>query len=168
MLKRNLLVFSLILGGVFLGTLLGGSQIQKLLSGELPVETNLESKTQNTFKKIKVGNKELKVEVVNDEDSLRKGLSNRDQIGSDGMLFVLSTEQKAVFWMKDMKFDLDMIWIKSGQVIEITKNVLRPNEKDSNLTLYSSQKPISQVLEVRAGDSEKYGITVGDIVTLME
>ena len=72
---------------------------------------------------MKVGDKQLKVEIVKDLISLKKGLSDRDEIGSDGMLFILENEQKIDFWMKDMRFSLDMIWIKDGKVIEISRDI---------------------------------------------
>lgn len=166
MIKKYSFIFVLILGGIFLGTLISGSQINKLLSSELPAKDVMKD---NSIQKIKVGDKELKVEIVKDLISLKRGLSDRDEIGSEGMLFILENEQKIAFWMKDMRFSLDMIWIKDGKVIEISRDIPIPEGgKDQMLTLYSPKDSVEQVLEVKAGDSKRLGISVGDEVTLVE
>ncbi|MDH5533157.1 MAG: DUF192 domain-containing protein [Candidatus Pacebacteria bacterium] len=166
MIKKYSVIFIFILGGIFLGTMVGGSQINKLLSTELPSKDVMKDKL---IGKIRVGDKELNVEIVKDQASLKKGLSARDEIGSDGMLFILDGEQKIAFWMKDMRFSLDMIWIKDGKVIEISRDVPIPEGEDNKmLTLYSPKDAVDQVLEVNSGDSDKFNITVGDEVTLVE
>ena len=48
------------------------------------------------------------------------GLSGRPNIGSDGLLFILPAG-KHRFWMKDMQFNLDMVWIDQNQVVGISK-----------------------------------------------
>jgi uncharacterized protein len=84
------------------------------------------------------------------------------------MLFIMPGEQVAAFWMKEMKFDLDMIWIKDGQVVEITENVPKPKNEIDRLILYSPHQVIDQVLEVFAGDSRRLGIQVGDVITQLD
>jgi uncharacterized membrane protein (UPF0127 family) len=166
MIKKYSIILGLILSGIFLGTMIGGSQINKLLLSEIPAKKTMKDKL---IRKIKIGDNELNVEVVKGSVSLKKGLSDRDEIGSDGMLFILDSEQKIAFWMKDMRFALDMIWIKDGKVIEISRDVPIPEAReDKMLTLYSPKDSVDQVLEVNAGESEKLGITVGDEVTIVE
>lgn len=113
---------------------------------------------------VTVGNVELEVEVVKEESSIRQGLSGRDQIGSDGMLFVLPERSKTAFWMKEMEFDLDIVWIDKDRIIDITQNVPKPAQDQtlSQLELYAPAKPANMVLELNAGDSQRYGLEVGD------
>lgn len=73
---------------------------------------------------------------------------------------------KPAFWMKDMKFDLDLIWIREGKIIGITPNVPHPNSPSDKLPTYSPPSEINMVLEVNAGWSEKYRVEVGDEVRL--
>lgn len=115
---------------------------------------------------ISIGNVDLTVEVVNQVQSLAMGLSSRDEIGSDGMLFFLPEKKLAAFWMKDMKFNLDIIWIDGDRVVDISYDLPMPEPDTTNaeLPFYSPKIPVDRALEVVAGDVEKFGIEVGDRV----
>jgi hypothetical protein len=110
----------------------------------------------------------LNVEVVNTPQSTTQGLSGRNEIGSDGMLFIFPTTEIRYFWMKDMKFDLDLVWIANGQVIEVTKSVSKPDENtpDYRLETYHAQKAADMVLEIKSGDAQINEISPGDVVLL--
>lgn len=112
----------------------------------------------------------LTVEVVNTPQSTTQGLSGRDAIGAQGMLFIFPTNEARYFWMKDMKFDIDIIWISHNQIVGITRNVPKPQEDtpDYKLETYPSQESVDMVLELGAGESEKYGINPGDVVQLVQ
>lgn len=120
---------------------------------------------QNRQAQMKVGNKKLDIEVVSSAEEMRQGLSGRTGIGSDGMLFVFPVEQIPVFWMKDMLFDIDIIWIRDDRVVEITKNVPKPKDYNAQLTTYSPKQNVNYVLEVHAGDSDRFGIEIGEYVS---
>jgi len=106
----------------------------------------------------------LRVEVVNSEQSREQGLSGRDHIGSDGMLFIFPTAQIQHFWMKEMKFDLDLVWLKEKKIVQISQRLPHPdvNTLTSALPIYQSNTPVDSVLEVPAGTAEKWKLTVGD------
>jgi uncharacterized membrane protein (UPF0127 family) len=109
--------------------------------------------------------RELTVEVVNSSESIIQGLSGRSEIGADGMLFVFPQPHKPTFWMKDMQFDLDLVWLRDGEVIEVTSAVPAPATPESALPLYSPQnQQINMVLEVRAGDAATFGLQQGQVV----
>jgi uncharacterized membrane protein (UPF0127 family) len=84
------------------------------------------------------------------------------------MLFDFGSETEAMprFWMKDMRFDLDIVWIKDNKIIGIAKNIPKPaaGTADEKLPTYSPPSPIDQVLEVNAGWTDKYKIKTGDEV----
>jgi uncharacterized membrane protein (UPF0127 family) len=107
---------------------------------------------------------ELTFEVVNSISSVVQGLSGREEIGSDGMLFIFPESRRHSFWMKDMRFNLDMIWIADGKVIEVTEGVPYPSPGtlDKNLPYYSPKQPVNMVLEVPAGMSATWGLQPGD------
>lgn len=119
---------------------------------------------------IQIGEKALTVELVNSSESRSLGLSGRTEIGADGMLFEFSEPAYHAFWMKDMQFDLDFIWIFQGKVVEITPNVPAPKGVTSsqNLPTYAPAQPIDMMLEVVAGDAEAWGVQVGDALILPE
>ncbi len=124
----------------------------------------LQSLEDRSLLTLKINDQEYKVEVVNESSSIIKGLSGRLIIGSDGMLFVLGQKIKPSFWMKEMKFALDLIWISDNRIVQIDKNVPFP---DQNLALallprYQSSFFVNQVLEVVDGFTDKQQIEVGD------
>ena len=94
-----------------------------------------------------------------------KGLSGRDFLPENqGMLFVYNKEDYYSFWMKNMNFPLDFIWINNNRVVEITENVL-PKDYQPPKILRPSQK-VNMVLEVNAGFAKKNNIKTGDIVII--
>jgi uncharacterized membrane protein (UPF0127 family) len=93
------------------------------------------------------------------------GLSYRRSLAADaGMLFLFNTIGRYGFWMKDMHFPLDMIWIKGDTVIGAAENIPAPvsGTPDSNLQKYYPLEPVNKVFEVNAGTVAKSGIKVGD------
>lgn len=121
---------------------------------------------QKKLRTIKFGNQELQVESVSSPEQITKGLGGRESIGSDGMLFVLPQREVAKFWMKDMRFELDFVWIDGNKVVGILPNIFpQPGLPDSRLNVYSSGIPVTHVLELPSGDTVKRGIVVGDKVT---
>ena len=125
------------------------------------------SKKNNNLKRITVGSQELSVEIANDPSEITKGLGERDQIGSDGMLFVLSQRIIPTFWMKGMRFALDFVWIDGGRVVDLTENVpAEPGVVDAKLKRYSPDHVVTHVLELDAGEIKKREISVGDSVQM--
>ena len=65
------------------------------------------------------------VEVVSKEDDMARGLMYRTSLGPDkGMLFVFPDSEIYQFWMKDMHFSLDMIWIdENHKVADVSADI---------------------------------------------
>ncbi len=115
---------------------------------------------------VKIVGQEIKVEIAQTPKAWEKGLAGRQKLAENqGMFFVFSEAERRSFWMKGMKFPLDIIWINQGKVVDIAPNV-QPDNTPSP-ALYFSRLPINQVLEVRAGFSEKYGVKIGDEVKIL-
>ncbi len=105
----------------------------------------------------------IPVEVANNENNRRLGLSYREALDKDsGMLFDMQSRRVFSFWMKDMNFPLDIIWIDGNKIVKISKN-LPPAGSHPNIT-YSSEFPIDFVLEVNGGFCNEQGIAIGDTV----
>src|SRR5687768_8240241 len=86
---------------------------------------------------VRVGDASVRAEVADDEASRRQGLSGRERLGADeGMLFVLPGDSPS-FWMKGMRFPLDIIWIRQGRVVDISADVPPPRDPDAPLPTYS-------------------------------
>lgn len=126
--------------------------------------------SDRSLHQIMVGNKNLTVEVVTQSESITQGLSGRSAIGSDGMLFVFPRKMFSTFWMKDMHFDLDIIWIADEMIMKIDQNVPKPElgTPANRLTTYPSEAEVEMVLEVNAGTADALGLLVGDRVQLAD
>lgn len=108
---------------------------------------------------VSVGDRAIKAEVADSEKEQEQGLSGRACIGENqGMLFVFSEPGYYNFWMKDMNFPIDIVWIDSDKkVIEVTDNIQPSTYPD---TFTSGRQP-QYVLELKAGHASELGITSG-------
>lgn len=114
---------------------------------------------------VTINKKVFKVEVLKNEWELERGLSNREKLAKNkGMLFVFPKEDKHSFWMKGMKFSVDIIWIKDDKIVDIKEKLPIPTTR--YLEKYTPTSSAKYVLEVNAGLSEKYGFKIGDPVAL--
>lgn len=116
---------------------------------------------------ILIGGRELKVEAVRSPWDLYRGLSGREDLpGDSGMLFLLPYRGIHPFWMKDMKFAIDIVWLDGGQVVEVatlpapTSSAFVPRHDPVNLA--------DRVLEVRAGMAQELGLKPGFRLILPE
>lgn len=122
-------------------------------------------------KQIKIAEAVVEVEIADTASKRSKGLSGRENLASSsGMLFIFNEPKIYQFWMKGMKFPLDLIFIKEGRVVDLLLNVLPPlpNQTDKTLPIYQSVIPIDMMLEVNANFVQRYNIKVGDTVFLTE
>lgn len=95
------------------------------------------------------------------------GLSEKTSISSTyGMLFPFEKPDSYAFWMRDMKFPIDIIFIRDNKIVTIYDNVPVPADPNStNLPLYQPEEPADKVLEIQAGTAKKYNFKKGDQVT---
>lgn len=118
------------------------------------------NENKDATKVVTVGEQTFQVEVVSVKNDLEKGLGGRDGLClSCGMLFKFSQPGKYAFWMKDMKFPIDILWIYEGKIVHLEKNV--------SPTLVGTLSPAEQadsVLEINSGKSDEFGFKVGDNV----
>lgn len=128
--------------------------------------TNIDTKVE---KKIKINNVEVSAEIVDTPALRSKGLGGRDILPENkGMLFTFSEPKKYRFWMKSMKFPIDILFIKESKVVDLLQNVPvpKPGIQDSQLPIYEASEPIDKVLEVNALFVEGHGIKVGDSIEI--
>jgi uncharacterized membrane protein (UPF0127 family) len=107
------------------------------------------------------------VEIASTMIAQARGLSYRTSLGAnDGMLFLFSTGSVQTFWMKDMNFPLDMIWISGTTVVGFAQNAPAEPGVAIPSQIFSSPGNTDKVLEVNAGTVAKYNIKVGDTVVI--
>ena len=113
-------------------------------------------------KTLKIGEKTLNIEVEITDAERMQGLSGREELGeNEGMLFVFEQQGYYDFWMKDMKFPIDIIWLDKNKRITHTENSLNPNTYPK---VFTSPIPSLYVLETPAGFLVKNNIQNGDFV----
>lgn len=133
------------------------SEVKKVEgSTQARVNQNLQVRT------IAFGANEYSVEIADTDTTREQGLSGRTSLEyGRGMLFVFEKPQKVYFWMKDMLFPIDMIWIdESGKVVHLEKSVSPSTYPDS----FNADKPVKYVLELAAGESDRIGLQIGNIM----
>ena len=86
--------------------------------------------------------------------SADKGLSDRPFLApGTGMLFVFESDGHRQFWMKNMHFPLDMVWIGSDCAVgEISGEVPAspPGSDDSDVVRVSPDEEAQYVMEITA------------------
>lgn len=92
-----------------------------------------------------------------------RGLSGRAGLAENtGMLFVLEASKRHSFWMKDMNFPIDIIWIDEHHtVVDITREAKPASFPDS----FAPAVPARYVLEVNAGFADHHRIKIGDTIS---
>ncbi len=112
----------------------------------------------------RIGTAAIKVDIADTIGKQRQGLSGRPSMPQDqGMYFPMGTPARYSFWMKDMHFPLDIIWIRMGKIVDINQNVPYPLEGETPVTVQPKELADS-VLEVNAGFTEKQGVKIGDSI----
>jgi len=117
---------------------------------------------------VTVGGASFKVELAITQDQRTQGLSGRAMLPpGTGMLFVFDQEGRYSFWMKEMRFPLDLVWIGAQcTVVDITHKAPPPAPGQSalggvtELPLYIPVAPARYVLEVNGGETEAAGVRV--------
>ena len=106
----------------------------------------------------------IRASVADTENTRRQGLSGRAGLATDeGMLFVFPEDGTYGFWMKDMRFPIDILWLSSeGAIVYMAQNV----SPDTYPQSFGPDIPTRYVLEVSAGYAKVHTVTIGDIVRL--
>lgn len=104
--------------------------------------------------------------TISDTESKRnQGLSGTASLAEGtGMLFVFDRPGSYGFWMKDMEYGLDFIWLNDNlQIVDITRSVM-PNTYPK---IFYPSEPVHYMLEVNAGFSTAHALEVGQSFELV-
>jgi uncharacterized membrane protein (UPF0127 family) len=131
-----------------------------------------QKKVDNEIGKVEIAGKIIKVEIADTAELQERGLSGRENLKNDeGMLFIFSKSSRNYFWMKEMNFPIDIVWLvpseagidETFKVIYIKENVLPSSYPES----FGPNVDSKYVLEVNSGFSEKNNLKVGEIVKFL-
>lgn len=117
---------------------------------------------EDQTKIVKINGTSIEVEVVDTSETRAQGLSGREVLPEGtGMLFIFNNPGQYEFWMKDMNFAIDIVWIKEDfYIVGIEKNV----SPGTFPQIFYPSQDIKYVLELPSGYTEKYSIDTGAVV----
>ena len=119
-------------------------------------------KEHRNIKAIQIMGQNIRVNLATTDAAREQGLSGRENLKEDeGMLFVFDYPDKYSFWMKDMNFPIDMIWIGENKEIIYIKRDARPESFPES---YGPTADAKYVLEIVSGLSSKNNLKEGDKV----
>jgi uncharacterized protein len=116
---------------------------------------------------VQINSHKLTVQVASTPQAQTRGLGGLLCISSnEGMLFVFDNPGQYKFWMKDMRFPIDMIWISSGhKAVVVEEDVLPSTYHSKNPFFINPQdKPAQYVLELKAHASTVLNINPGTAI----
>ncbi len=123
------------------------------------------TETQSTHQgRITLSGTTLSVKLATTDTEREQGLSGTAPLEpNSGMLFVFDKPDMYGFWMKDMNYSLDMIWIGNDKkIVGVTENAT----PESYPTVFKSKSPAQYVLEVSAGFAKEHQVKIDDPVVI--
>ena len=121
-------------------------------------------------RKITIDDIMLDVEIADDSEKIKQGLMFREMLPENqGMLFIFDEERKYQFWMMNMKFNLDIIWLNAdGKVVHIVEDA-EPciDAAHTSQCTFSPDEPARYVLEVNSGFVQRYGINESSVMRIL-
>jgi hypothetical protein len=114
------------------------------------------------IKYVKIAGQDIKVDLALTSAEQEQGLSGRLNLNdNEGMLFIFPRSGNYPFWMKDMNFPIDMIWIGENLQVVYIKKDARPELYPET---YGPERDAKYVLEVVSGFSDKNSLKEGERV----
>jgi hypothetical protein len=117
---------------------------------------------------VTIGTTTLQVEVESTEAAREQGLSGRTSLPEGtGMLFVFQQDGNWGFWMKDMNFPIDIIFISAtptpgaGTVVSVAPNASPEGYHQNPPQVFYPPTAVRYVLEVPAGFAAAHGVVPG-------
>jgi uncharacterized protein len=118
---------------------------------------------------VTVNKQTFAVEKITDAKAQEIGLTKYNSIKPEqGMLFIFDKSGSHPFWMRGMKFPIDMIFINDKTVVATYENLPAAKITDPNIPTYGGDGLSDKVLEINAGLVTKYNIKKGDTITITD
>lgn len=110
---------------------------------------------------VTIADQTIALEVAKTPEQQAIGLMHRPSLPADrGMLFIFQPPRQVGFWMKNVQFDLDMVFLNNGTVVAVAPQV--PPCTADPCPVYGPPTPVDQVIELQGGRAAELGIAVGD------
>ena len=112
----------------------------------------------------------IDVFVADEREEQSLGLGDIEELPTDrGMLFLHDEYDQYQYWMKNVEYPIDILWIKDDVIVDYSENV-QPEHTTAlpaDYKRYQAKQPVNTVLEVNAGFVAKHGIQPGDTVSVL-
>lgn len=164
--KKILLLFAVVvLCGAIILLLLAFVQSYERTEEKVQVNVTNSANFSRKITAVQFGNVTVPVSTASTASEQKQGLSGRTLLPAEqGLLFVFSKADFYGFWMKEMKFALDIIWIdENSRIVYIARDV----KPDSFPEVFKPSEKSLYVLEVNAGFTADHAIKVGDYATFI-
>lgn len=108
---------------------------------------------------VEIDSRSYVVSVADEPLEWQRGLSG--QKNKYMTLFVFPDKQQRSFWMKDMLYAIDIVWLADDRVVGVTHNLPLPGESgDQDLPRFWSPQPVDMVLEIPVDFRQESGINI--------
>lgn len=108
----------------------------------------------------------IEIEIAQTGAEKSRGLMFRESLDSNsGMLFLYPDGKETSFWMKNMNFPLDLVYLDKDNKIQKIHKDIQPCTEDPCATYLSIMKTYG-VLEVNAGYADEHNLQVGDLFNI--
>lgn len=108
---------------------------------------------------LRVNNQTFAAEFATTDTARQKGLSDRPSIADDqAMVFVFHNPDTRCFWMKDMKFDIDIVWLDAAKRVNAVEQQVTPDTYPSSFCHVNAK----YVVEFASGTVRQLGLRLGD------
>ncbi len=112
---------------------------------------------------IEIGGSKIYIQKAESYADMQQGLGGKDCIdANEGMLFIFDAPGYYPFWMKDMRFSIDIIWLSADKKVVDLETTVEPSTYPRS---FVNDKPADYVLELKAGQTAKLNINLETQVT---
>jgi uncharacterized membrane protein (UPF0127 family) len=109
---------------------------------------------------LRLDGQDIFVSIADTQALREKGLGGRASLSpNEGMLFLFPTQGKYAFWMKDMRFAIDILWLANDGTIIYIKDNVSPHTYPAT---FVPSSPARYVLELPAGYAAAHDVKVGE------
>lgn len=120
----------------------------------------------NSSPSITINNKKINLILAKTQSEKEIGLSNKQNLDKDtGMLFIFAKKDYPSFWMRNMKFPIDIIFIDDNKIVDMYQNA-QPAKNETNAPVYKPKNKANYVLEMNANTARENNFKIGDKVSI--
>ncbi|HPT27643.1 MAG TPA: DUF192 domain-containing protein [Bryobacteraceae bacterium] len=108
----------------------------------------------------------IRAELVTTQSDLMRGLKYRDSLDQDaGMLFAYGKPGFYRYWMHEVKFPIDMMWLdRDHRIVQLIHKVPPCAGPAETCPVYGGDFEALFVLELNAGAAMKYNLKPGMVI----